>query len=76
MKQVIRTGSRFSYERGDMVETPMGTGRIETDPDEHGRCKVLLSATAKERLVTATTFQFGRIVRKWNEQGTARKRRS
>ncbi len=65
-KQDARTGSRFSYERGDTVETPLGAGTIHTDPDDQGGCKVLLSGKVDERLITATTFQFGGIVRKWN----------
>jgi len=63
-----RTGLASTYERGDVVETPLGVGTIDTDPDEHGRCMVVPERPLADGTTrfSATTFQFGRIVRKWN----------
>ena len=63
-----RTGLLATYERGDTVLTPLGVGTIHDDPDDHGRCRVLLRAKVKERLITATTFQFSHLIRKWNDR--------
>ena len=70
----FRTGSRFSYERGDVVETPLGIGTIDTDPDERGRCMVVPERPLDDGTTrfSATTFQCGRIVRKWNAKGKAK----
>ena len=69
-----RTGSKSAYERGDVVETPVGIGTIATDPDERGRCIVRLAKplAGGDRRISATTFQFGRIARKWNAKATAK----
>ncbi len=65
-----RTGSAFTYERGDRVETPFGEATIETDPDDHGRCKIRVAAfDEKENPVSATTFQFGKIIAKRDATG-------
>jgi hypothetical protein len=65
-----QTGSPSTYERGDVVETPFGEAIIATAPDDHGRCKIRVASFDKvENPVSATTFQFGRIVRKWNAKG-------
>ena len=63
-----RTGSAFKYERGDTVETPLGVGTIDTDPDAHGRCMVVPEKPLDDGTTrfSATTFEFGGIVRKWN----------
>lgn len=62
-----RTGSASAYERGDVVESLFGEATIETDPDESGRCKISVAAfDDEENPVSATTFEFGRIVRKWD----------
>lgn len=63
-----RTGSIFTYERGDLVLTPLGKGTIITDPDGNGNCTVELTARVRERRITATTFQFTSILKKWNEE--------
>lgn len=65
-------GSRFTYERGDTVLTPLGIGTIQTTPDEQGCCKVMLKdsgtiRSVKDRLITCTTFQFTKIIKKWND---------
>lgn len=70
-----RTGSASRYERGDVVETPLGVGTIDTDPDERGRCMVvpvrpLEDGTAR---FSATTFQFGRVVSKRNAKDKEKK---
>ena len=62
--QEERTGSTWLYERGDAVETPLGVGTIHTTPDDHGNCKVKL--TRNRQIISATTFQFGRIICKFN----------
>lgn len=69
-----RTGLGSRYERGDRVETPLGFGTINTDPDDHGRCMVVLDEPLADgtKRFSATTFQFGRIVRKWNAKGKAK----
>jgi hypothetical protein len=65
-----RTGSPSTYERGDIVMSPFGQATIETDPDERGLCRIRVAAfDEKENPVSATTLQFGRIVRKWNVKG-------
>ena len=71
-----RTGSKFTYERGDTVETPLGTGTIGTDPDERGRCIVVPERPMEDGTTrfTATTFQFGRIIRKWSAKGKAKEK--
>ena len=71
-----RTGLASTYERGDTVETPFGEATIETDPDDHGRCKIRVAAfDEKENPVSATTVQFGRIIRKWNAKGKPEERK-
>ena len=76
-KQAIRTGSRFTYERGDVVEAPFGEATIETDPDDHGRCRISVAAFDKdENPVSASTFQFTTIVRKWNAKGKAKEKKA
>ena len=66
-----RTGSAFRHERGDLVETPLGRGTIDTDPDDHGRCMVVPEKPLEDgtKRFSATTFQFSRIIRKWNAKG-------
>jgi hypothetical protein len=72
-RRAARTGSRLVYERGDEVETPLGVGMIDTDPDERGRCMVLADRPLDDgtALFSATTFEFGRIIQKWNGGGKA-----
>ena len=62
-KEAIRTGLRARYERGDKVETPLGVGTIDTDPDDHGRCMVVPERPLDDGTgrFSATTFQFGGI---------------
>ena len=63
-----QAGSKCTYERGDVVETPLGMGMIDTDPDERGRCMVVPERPLEDGTTrfSATTFQFGRIIRKRN----------
>jgi hypothetical protein len=46
---------------------------IDTDPDERGRCMVLADRPLDDgtALFSATTFEFGRIIQKWNGGGKA-----
>lgn len=70
-KQTISVGSASAYERGDVVDSPFGPATIETDPDDHGRCTIRVHDWDRgENPVGATTFQFHRIIRKWNATGT------
>lgn len=62
-----RTGSMFTYERGDVVLTPLGVGTIQTDPTPQGYCQIKLKAKVRERLITCTTFMFNKIIKKWNK---------
>ena len=69
---MTRSGSLFIYERGDLVETPLGKATILDDPDNQGRCRVKVADDAEVERdpelanASATTFQFGKIIRKWN----------
>ena len=74
-KQANRTGSKSIYERCDRVETPLGIGTIDTDPDERGRCMVVPVNPLDDGTTrfSATMFEFGRITRKWNERGKEKK---
>ena len=50
--------------------SPFGEATIETDPDDHGRCKIRVAAfDEKENPVSATTFQFGKIIAKRDATG-------
>jgi len=59
---------KSNYEKGDVVETPFGPGKITYLHEPTGNCNVRLntpisSASGTQYDITATTFQLGVILK-------------
>ena len=74
-RRTARTGQASRYERGDVVETPLGVGTIDTAPDDRGRCMVVPERPLDDgtKRFEATTFEFGGIVRKRDARAKEKK---
>ena len=53
-------GSPYTYESGDLVNTPLGIAIIRTEPDDKGDCTIQIKSGEN---VSASTFQFTKITR-------------